>query len=103
MENCPYCDAPGSYREATDGSCYVCGMMLPNLSGQNAPNVATAIMEHDHEAEEHAPEVVETPGRDESTIVVEPRSAPTIVMQGSEPPAIDLIHPRNLSPEYCAE
>ena len=54
MENCPYCDAPGSYREATDGSCYVCGMMLPNLSGQTPPSVATAVVEHVHEAEEES-------------------------------------------------
>ena len=91
MENCPYCDAPGSYREATDGSCYVCGMMLPNLSGKNEPGVATAVAEPADEAAEPSG----TPGRDEPTIVeepvVEPSAAPTIFMQNTEPPAIDLI------------
>lgn len=95
MENCPFCDAPGSYREATDGSCYVCGMMLPDLEAK--PDVATAI----HEPLEQTPEPAETANREEPTIVVEPRSAPTVFMEGSDPPAIDLIHPRNLSPEYA--
>jgi WD40 repeat protein/serine/threonine protein kinase len=97
MENCPYCDAPGSYREATDGSCYVCGMMLPDLEVKNEPNIATAI----HEPLEQMSEPAEPSNREEPTVVAEPRSAPTVFMEGSDPPAIDLIHPRNLSPEYA--
>ena len=94
MENCPYCDAPGSYREATDGSCYVCGMMLPTLSGKShSEEVATL--------QEEAKEVAETSSREEATVFLEQPSAPTIIGESTEPPAIDLIHPRNLSPEYA--
>jgi WD40 repeat protein/serine/threonine protein kinase len=93
MENCPYCDAPGSYREATDGSCYVCGMMLPTQSGKGEPaTVGTAAQAAD--------EVVEAGTHEEATVLLEP-SAPTVTGDTTDVAAIQLIQPRNLSPEYA--
>src|SRR5688572_7637350 len=98
--NCPYCGAPGASREAVDSCCYVCGMVLPQEMASQ-PAMESIDMQ----------EAPETPTTSESqtsttaaTIVHQPApSAPTSVIDddGTEVPAIQLVQPRNLGPEYA--
>lgn len=94
MENCPFCGAPGAYREAVDGCCYVCGMVLPTslaASAEDEPAGDTA-------------SVSPAPKDAAPTIVMEPKSPPTLPGasdESDETPAIQLIAPRKLSPQYA--
>jgi WD40 repeat protein/serine/threonine protein kinase len=86
--NCPYCGAPGASGEAVDGCCYVCGMMLPETS----PGQATVEME-----------AADVPDSTAAATIAHLPAPPTAVFDddGTEVPAIKLVQPRNLGPEYA--
>ena len=94
--NCPYCGAPGAMREAVDGCCYVCGMVLPEASSAGATMEAA-------EPSAAAPEPVKTTDDSmESTIALQPASSTAVAEdEGTDVPAIQLVQPRNLAPEYA--
>lgn len=96
MDNCPYCGAPGSFDEAVDGCCYVCGMVLPQSTISSATSPAAvdeeaAVPEQLATAAPAAP-TPSSPGDNSQMVTVD---------VGTDPPAIQLIKPRNLAPEYA--
>src|SRR5688572_198183 len=90
--NCPYCGAPGAQREAVDGCCYVCGMVLPDASTSESVEAAAAS------------DATETPQATMAATIAHQPAPPTAKVfddDGTEVPAINLVQPRNLAPEYA--
>ena len=88
----PIAVAPGSFREAVDGCCYVCGMVLPEASG-GSHAVRGSGRGNDGNGRPRGRAV----GPDDSGEIRchDRRPRPT------DPPAINLVQPRNLAPEYA--
>lgn len=98
MENCPFCGAPGSYRESADGCCYVCGMMLPD---SQATSKSTSVQLQAEASAAASTDIADAPPSNAATIEMQPPTFVPPLKDTVEPPAIKLIQPRNLSPEYA--
>ncbi len=102
MDNCPFCAAPGAYREAVDGCCYVCGMVLPDSSVEPAGVEPVTELTSVSEAPAASATPDAAPPTGAPTVVLDTPPAPvTMDDDAVEAPAIELIAPRKLSPQYA--
>ena len=92
MDTCPHCGSPGAFADAADGRCPVCGMALENRAAETSASTTAAtsftLQPSPMSSGEKATIgfVNQPPGPEEDT---------------QSPKGLDLIKPRELSPEYA--
>jgi WD40 repeat protein/serine/threonine protein kinase len=89
MDICPHCGSPGSFADAADGRCPVCGMALE----AQAPESATV-------ARSRTLQPTPMAAGDKATIAFM-KQPPGPEEDTQSPKGLDLIKPRELSPEYA--